>query len=451
MKDIKFERELKLLINYIREYGIHHAAIMKGDLPGSDSHNQFVIQVHRGYMLAQKSVLCNLTRVLQEKKQVKAKLKDANRSRDKEAGKDCTLQLEKLEFQEVIFRKIMDSIAWTLLRLDITDVRRLYGGEEPIDITDSNIESCVEYSELVFSRNPLEFALINDLTSFVQAGDILLYKYGESLSIIELKSGETNKRVLDLLGSYMECNCDRFLFLSLEKEDEKFKKQFERTVRQMEAESEVVHVLKTGQGTDRITGLQVNIGQERLELDTYTETLISLVEKARTKGYAIGAVEDCLFLGVYENDRFPRGVFSEWMRGIKHKSPIYDLRQSLLDPVAFPLFLQPFPTNTVVDIALGRVSVLLCVDLDAWLSPLEKEGFTIQWMSKKETNKLYAKVKGKTCHLSFDGRALMIQKDDFSFILQGGAFVRMFTLFNTPSAMRKYFMAGYDRRDIHQE
>lgn len=315
MKDTKFERELKLLINDIREYGIQHAALTKRDLPGTQAHNQFVMQVHKGYMLAQRGVLCNLTRVLKEKKQAKAMLKDANRRRDQEAKEECLSLLEKLKVQEVILRKIMDSVAWTLLGCEITDVRRLYGGEEPIDITDSNIQSCVEYSEQVFANNPMEFALISDLTTFVQAGDILHYKYGESLCIVELKSGETNKRVFELLDSYSEGKCDRYLYLSLEKEGDKFKKQFARTVKQMAAEEEVVNVLKTGKGTDRLTGLPIDIIQGRLELDTYTETVINLIEKARGKGYAIGAVENCLFLGVYDNRRFPSAVFREWMKG----------------------------------------------------------------------------------------------------------------------------------------
>lgn len=440
MKDVKFERELKLLLNYIREYGIQHSTITKKDIPGSDGHDKFVTNVHKGYMFAQRNVLSNLTKVLNEKKLIKEKLKDANRAKDKTAKEECLSTLEKLKFQELAFRKIIDSIAWTLLGFEMSAVRRLYGGEELIDITDSNIESCVKYSEDIFSKNPLEFALISDLTSFVQAGDILHYEYGKRLSIVELKSGKTNEKVFNVLDFYQKTKCDNYLYTTLEKEGDKFRKQLTRTVKQIATETAVVDTLKTGQGTDRLTGLNVNIIQEQLELDTFTDNVLDLIEKARGKGYAISVIEDCLPIGVYFNDKFPNIAFVEWMKIMKNEIPIYDIRQSLLDPVAFPLFLQPFSQNTIIDIVLGNISILMSIDINAWLAPLEKEGYKIKWLSEKETRKFNANIKGKHIPLSINGKSIMVEKDDFSFTIQGGLFVRMFTSFNTPSAMRKYLI-----------
>lgn len=443
MKEVKFKRELNLLLNYIREYGIQHSTITKKDIPGSDAHNTFVANVHKGYMLAQKSVLDNLTKVLKEKKLFKEKLKDANRAKDKEIKEECLSILEKLKFQELAFRKIMDSIAWTLLGFDMSDVRRLYGGEELIDITDSNIESCIQYSEDVFSRNPLEFALISDLTSFVQAGDILHYEYGKQLSIVELKSGKTNEKVFNVLDFYQKSKCENYLHMMLEKEGDKFRKQIVRTVKQIATETAVVDTLKTGHGTDRLTGLNVNIIQKQLELDTFTDIVLELVEKARGKGYAINVIENCLPIGVYFNDKFPKIVFLEWMKVMSNETPVYDLRQSLLDPVAFPLFLQPFSQNAIIDIVMGKISILMSIDVDKWLAPLEGEGYIVKWLSEKETRKFNANIKGKVSPLSINGKALVVEKENVSFTIQGGLFVRMFTSFNTPSAMRKYLTETY--------
>lgn len=440
MKDIKFERELKLLLYYIREYGIQHSTLTKRDKPGSNAHNNFVANVHKGYMLAQENVVGNLTKVLTEKKQVKKKLKEANRARNKGSQEECRLLLKKLKIQETSFRKIMDSIAWTLLGFEITDVRKLYGGEEPIDITNSNIESCINYSEHIFSNNPLEFALINDLTSFVQTGDILQYKYGESLSVIELKEGIVNEKVFDVLDYFQKSKCDKYLYMTLEEEGNKFKEQLIRNIKQIATGTAVVDTLKTGQGTDRFTGLKVNTEQEQLELATFTDVTSELIKKARSKGYAIIVVENCLSVGVYYNDKFPKRIFSKWMKASKNRTPIYDLRQSLIDPVSYPLFLQPFPKNTIVDIVLGRISILMSIDINTWLAPLEKEGYIVKWLSEKETRRLYGNLKGQAKLLSINGRAIAVEKDDFSIALQGGLFARMFTSFNTPSAMRKYII-----------
>lgn len=439
MKDVKFERELKLLLCYIREYGIQHSNISIKEPYESDIHNRFVANVHKGFMFAQRNVIDNLIIILKEQKQIKAQIKEANKVKDKSTKEECCILLKKLKFQEYVFRKIMDSIAWIILGFEVSDIRRLYGGEELIDITDSNIESCIAFSENIFSNNPMAFALISDLTSFVQTGDILLFEYGKKLEVVELKSGDTNAKVLDLLDFYIKNQCDYFLDKTFQKEGHKFEKQFMRTVKQLATESEVVNTLKTGQGIDRLTGLNVDIVQEHIELDTFTDVVLQLIETARKKGYAICVIENCLHIGVYFNNKFPSTIFYEWMENRKIETPIYDLSKSIWQPLAFPIFLQPFSENTILDILNRNITILMTIDINVWLAPLKKDGYQIKWLSEKQTRKNNAKIKGIK-PFSIKGKSISIEKDDYGMILQGGIFGRMFTLFNTPSAMRKYII-----------
>lgn len=72
-------------------------------------------------------------------------------------------------------RKSMDSIAWQLFNYDITVMRRLYYGQELIDITDSNLDSELYYIDEYVKENPEGFVLISDLTSFIQVGDIVTF------------------------------------------------------------------------------------------------------------------------------------------------------------------------------------------------------------------------------------------------------------------------------------
>ena len=51
MKDVKFERELKLLLCYIREYGIQHSNISIKEPYESDIHNRFVVMYIRDLCL----------------------------------------------------------------------------------------------------------------------------------------------------------------------------------------------------------------------------------------------------------------------------------------------------------------------------------------------------------------------------------------------------------------
>ena len=82
MKTKIFERELKALLNYVRAYGIQHMSrkvdvdIFINDV---DIRSEFVECVHRGFYLAQRNCVLLLRKVLQEKKQHKAELKNARR------------------------------------------------------------------------------------------------------------------------------------------------------------------------------------------------------------------------------------------------------------------------------------------------------------------------------------------------------------------------------------
>lgn len=85
MKDVVFYRELKILINGVRSYGIQHCRdknvyTLKAD---SDRMNDFIIQVHKGFFIAQKNAIFLLQKILKEQKRLKADMKQARRDKDK--------------------------------------------------------------------------------------------------------------------------------------------------------------------------------------------------------------------------------------------------------------------------------------------------------------------------------------------------------------------------------
>lgn len=446
MKDVKFERELKNLIYYVLQYGIHRSTI-KADMPNPsyDEMVAFVTNVHKGFMLAQESVVRNLTEVLQQKKKANQQLKIDNRERNTVAKKADQDLLNKLKYQECVFRKVIDSIAFILLRYELSDARRLYCGEEPIDITDSNLQSCIKYSQEIYQKDPMTFALISDLSSFIQAGDILQYRYGEKVSLIELKEGVVNEKVLETIRFCEKSRCDMFLKLTLEQEGPRFERQLFRTVKQIQKDQSIVDVINTGCGTDMFTGLNVNVMQGNVEFETFTETVKKLLKDARAKGYAISVIDGCLPIGVYYNAKFPKEMFAHWMKVSKIDAPIIDLRQSIFDPTAYPIFLLGIPQNSLMDIVLGRVSVLMSLDVNQWLSPLQKDGYKIELMSEKKMKSIYITKQNRIHPIRTEGKCVVIEKEKAQMLLQGGLLGRMFTMFNTPSSMRKYIVEMFNQ------
>ena len=155
MKIIKFERELKVLINYIREYGIQHIGEISNPsdiLNNENKWSEFAQAVHKGFYLAQNRSIILIKQVLTERKYQIQKLKEARRGREKEKCNEITNVLNQLKYQEMCLRKIMDSIAWQILGYDLSQLRRLYYGQELIDITDSNLESEVSFVDEYLDR-----------------------------------------------------------------------------------------------------------------------------------------------------------------------------------------------------------------------------------------------------------------------------------------------------------
>lgn len=448
MKIIKFERELKVLINYIREYGIQHIEGISNPsdiLDDESKWSEFAQAVHKGFYLAQNRSIKLIKQVLTERKQQIQKLKEARRGREKEKCNEITNVLNQLKYQEMCLRKIMDSIAWQILGYDLSQLRRLYYGQELIDITDSNLESELSFVDEYLKDNPDSFVLISDLTSFIQIGDVVIFKPREKVILVELKEGDTNGKVFRLLDEFITANCKYPAYQKLMNETPKFQEQFQRDIKQIQRNSQVVQTLNTGKGKDLLSNMDVVINSsETIVLDTYTDIIKSLLDESDRKGHAISVVEECLLIGVYNTEKFPSKVFDIWAKCLNIKMPIIDFRQSLFDPLGYPIFLHSLPQSQILDIILGKKIVKFTIDIEMWLQTFRNHGITYRWMSKKETARINGKFKGNQGIFSLEGCGIELENNEgIKQILGEGVFSRMFTSLNTPSSLIKYLKKSF--------
>lgn len=444
MNDKKFLRELKTMIYYVREYGIRHVdfKITESDF---ETHNtekveSFYYKCHQGFFAAQDRVIYLMTKILMEQKRLKSALKDARRERQKEEAHKIDLTLRKAKYQERVLRKLMDAIAWQLFNYDLSTMRRLYCGEPPIDITNSNLDS-----ELAFVKHYIEnhsggFALISDLTSFIQIGDVVTLDKDKRIGILELKEGATNDHVFEIIGDVSKTQCPRHLQLELEGKDEKFLRQFERVIKQIRKSNQVSKTISTGYGADLFTGQKVRIIQGDMHPNTFFDTLRSLSEDCHKKGYAISVVEGCLLVGVYDTGKFPSQMFDAWHDMLKIRAPIYDIRTSFYDPLSFPIFLHGFSDTFISDVISGKKVIKMSLDIDKWLTTFEKDGCKVDWLSKRETNKLNSKMKGVNRIFDIDGQGIEIEKDGMKQVIGHGIFSRLYTSFITPSSAKEMLL-----------
>lgn len=445
MNNAKFSRELKTLIYYLREYGIQHINFKFNSLDSLPKEevqiDEFMTQVHQGFFAAQDRIIYLLKKILQEQKRLKVSLADARRQHNKELSQEFLDLLNQVKFQEHVLRKVMDGIAWQIFHYDLSTLRRLYCGQEPIDITNSNLNSEIRFIKQYVQDNPDGFVLISDLTSFVQVGDVVAISKKDGGKIIELKEGEVNSKIFDLIEEAIEINCPTYLGFRLKGENEHFIKHFTRAIKQLDKSNQVTKTISTGSGTDLLTGQEIRIIQDEIELDTYSDIMKKLSEDCHKKGYAISVVEGCLLIGIYDTPKFPSWAFDAWADKLNIKMPIYDMRMSFYDPLSYPVFLHPFSDTFIMKVVTGEKVIKMTLDIERWFESLKEAGCTIRWMSKKETARVNSKLKGSNKMFDIDGRGVAIEKDGIELQVGQGIFSRMFTNFNTPSSIKKLLLA----------
>ena len=299
MNDAKLARELKEIVYYLRKYGIDRVNKSVEQLQSDQNlMSQFFIQVHKGFYIAQEKSLRLLTKILKEQKRIKSDLAEARRQHNKDQVSLLLDTQRKAKYQECVVRKCMDAIAWQLFNYELSTLRRLFCNEEPIDITDSNIESEITYISGFQQRSPEGFALISDLTSFVQVGDIVTLTPKEGISLVELKDGTINYEVFRLIEESFKTQSFEYLRSRLYAESKSFVKHVERTLKQMAKESSVCNTINKGHGIDQASGLNVHIAETDFSSDTFSTVMHNLSLECHKKGYSIAAIQECLIVGV---------------------------------------------------------------------------------------------------------------------------------------------------------
>ncbi|MED1517929.1 hypothetical protein, partial [Bacillus paranthracis] len=264
MLDNNFNRELKSIIHYIVEYGIKNISFKMDSidvLRDVNKGKEFISKVHLGFMKAQKLILKNLLLLGKKRSRVQEQIKELKRQKsEKKIIQKREQDLEIIKYKEKVLRKAADAIAWQLLNNDITVIRRLYKHIPPVEVFNSNVKHDMEEVESIFQNDNAIFPLINDLTSFIQIGDLLVREYNNpQLRLIELKEGKVNEEIGRLIGEYTESPCDRRLYFQLSEKDTKFHKQFKRYIKQEKRALDTTDIINSGMGKDEVTGLDIKI------------------------------------------------------------------------------------------------------------------------------------------------------------------------------------------------
>ena len=106
--------------------------------------------------------------------------------------------------------------------------------------------------------------------------------------IIEIKEGKKNRAISEFLEFYLESGCERSLYYFAQQEGIESVKQLKRMMRQVQRMSHVSEVMSKGSSQDPDEKISVIIPDDFIVINTWEEELVSAVDEANGKGWAIG-------------------------------------------------------------------------------------------------------------------------------------------------------------------
>jgi len=362
---------------------------------GREIQEKFIAEVHEGFRKAQDLLIeeiLNYQRLLREKKEI---LKEQRRQKDFANRQKTDTEIKVINQRLLTFSHIADGIAWQLIGGEIHIARRFHIGEDSSKFLDSsNIEHAKRVADEI-NRSPLDFALISDLTNFVQIGDILI-KHQNIVGIMELKEGKVNDQINEFMSELEKNNqsvTDRILN---EKFDEKTVKQAKRMRRQKLRAERVTEIVNKDRGIDPGSEKQIRIFTPAIKTQGYHEEFVKLNRILNTKIWAYTVVENCLHIGLYRDKGIAMAGFAiEEILKIQTDNFIIVDWLSITNNVSQPIFAKPFPPDFIVDVLTGRIKVVLGLNFDILMEVFNILGIETKWLSTKETAKAKQKAIGE--------------------------------------------------------
>jgi len=399
----EFEEKVHTISDLAFGYGMKKVNSFNPLLASREEAEEFVGACHEGYALAQKSIVDELLKIEAELRLTKSNIKNARRERNKPEIEHLAERLGCLERRRMILRRIADGMAWVVFGMRRWVVKRFFLGEPPPYLDATNLASVIAEVDRI-NRDPLSFALIIDITSFIQVGDILKIDWGREssrLSLIELKEGVVNVKVQEFLENFYRVKgCPRAAWFFTQEEGTDALKQAIRVMKQQIRGCQVEQAINTEKGIDLATGLPLLIPDEVIEEEDYDEILRELVKTCKSQGYALSIIDNTLWLGAFDTNKISRpdlgfaysiyyatrpettcplsgleeNMQSEFSKIRSSLYPIIDLRQGLYTPLSMPLFLRHLEEETIFDIIFGRIAVLTHLDFDRFFERVKNVG-----------------------------------------------------------------------------
>ncbi len=346
----------------------------------------FIAKCHEGYKIAQKMLINEIMEYQGLLPKLKSDLKETRRKRDKITEEQLTANIQVINHRIRSFTHIADSIAWTMIGGEIHIARRFHIGENEIkQLSASNLKHAIETADEI-NKSLNHFALLSDLTSFIQLGDLLVK--GEAGNfVIELKEGIVNSNISDFLNN-LKTNNEVFDEQKLSGFDKGTVKQIKRVIRQQERMNRASNVIRHDKGLTP-DGRQIRVYTPQIHTEKYLRELHEMHLQLDEKTWSYNVIDNCLLIGMYRDESLDKGGPFIIEAMLKEKAKNYTIIdwQSITDNLSEPIFNKPLSPDFVIDVLTGRIKVIMGLDYDSLIDCFNNVGLKTRWLTVIETKR----------------------------------------------------------------
>ncbi len=354
-----------------------------------------------------------------------------------------------------------NTFVWIAMGWDRSSVRKLFKGPKYGSIIYQNVDSLWTFIEDT-NKNSDNFVIALDFCSFSCICDLLMIEFIEKeksirLRLIEAKSGNANKKMLETINS----RDNKMYFTFFQRYGEKGIKQMERCFRQHNILSENTKLIHA------VPGIYNNPGKKDEKLiivgnptprETYLDTVIKLLEAADKNEYAVDEVDDCLVVGVTNNqnkDSIRLGEFDTrlfiyqlYIKPSLLKEPVppssivetlkdiklINWRDGFVSIILDPIAVRPIPDKYLMDLLWGRKTLNIFFNPERFIEICSLNGVQAEFTTLKDVNKM--KSKGEANGLvDFDGKFIKYKLSNLEYTLGDGTFHEMYFNWVTPKSI----------------
>lgn len=345
--------------------------------------------VHEGFKSAQLKIVEQIIDYQKLLEQNKSDLKSSRQVKDKISENIFKIENKEINKRISILLHIGDGIAWQLFGAQVYIIRRFYINENTKTLEESNIAHSLKVAAVI-NENPDDFALITDITNFIQVSDLIVLQ-GDEIGILELKEGKVNDELIKLKDEIFNSAQNENKLKEIENNLEPKKlKQFIRMLKQNIRMMHTIEVLNTDEGQDIKSNNKIKILNSDHKTETYSTKISQTIDKLGDNNWSYDVdFGSIIHIGVYKPPLFTMAqtVIPAILKDCKHKL-IIDY-SSILKNLSEPLFAKPLSKNDIQKILFDDIKIIIGLNLDKFFSDFEKYfDVTTKVLSRKETMKL---------------------------------------------------------------